>query len=82
MEDLYKVTPLPWSSGSWLYALEKRGISNLGQYLSKPSHGSRSGAGIQTDISRGGTLKIKYISPMLEEFEDDIDQSSNLTLIS
>ena len=34
INDLYKITPMPWASGSsWLRELEGRGIPNLGQYM-------------------------------------------------
>lgn len=73
-EELYKLTPLPWASGvSWLYALEEKGLSNLGQYVFTESSRSRSNAGIQADLPNQGRLKISYLNPMLKEFEEDLN---------
>jgi hypothetical protein len=73
IEELYEITPLPWATGSsWLYALERKGISNLGQYAFKESPNSRSGAGVQTNSTGGGVLKISYLIPILKEFEQDV----------
>ena len=48
INDLYKVTPMPWAQGaSWLRELEGRGIPNLGQYMYKNAKTSRSSEGIQ-----------------------------------
>tara|TARA_Y100001935_G_scaffold254238_1_gene262599 strand:- start:2271 stop:2876 length:606 start_codon:yes stop_codon:yes gene_type:complete len=75
-EDLYKMTPMPWATGSsWLRELEGRGIPNLGQYRFKDSTASRSGAGIQNRVGEGGRVKIQYITPLLEEFEKDLEQT-------
>ena len=73
IEELYEITPLPWATGSsWLYALERKGLSNLGQYVFKESSNSRSGAGVQTNSTGGGILKIPYLIPMFKEFERDV----------
>jgi hypothetical protein len=73
-EELYKLTPLPWASGiSWVYALEEKGLSNLGQYVFTESSRSRSSAGIQADLPSGGTLRISYLNPILREFEEDLN---------
>jgi hypothetical protein len=74
-EELYKLTPLPWASGiSWLYALEEKGLSNLGQYVFTESPHSRSKAGIQADLPSGGKLRISYLNPILSEFEEDLSK--------
>ena len=78
--ELYGLTPLPWASGrSWLQGVE-HGMSGLGQYMyTTNSSVSRSGAGIQTDISAGGSLTgVTYLTNggILADFE------MNLTKIS
>jgi len=48
LEDLYGVTPLPWSSESWARGIEK-GIPGIGAFLSlRNIRGSRSKQGIQS----------------------------------
>jgi hypothetical protein len=84
LSDLYKVTPLPWAKGaSWLQQLEGSGIANLGQYMfTKAPVAGRSEAGIQSGRKSGGTLKIKYIKPLLEDFKKNINNISGATRIS
>lgn len=80
-EELYKLTPLPWASGiSWLYALEEKGLSNLGQYVFTESSRSRSNAGIQGDLPSGGRLRISYLNPMLKEFEQDLNNMAGFKI--
>lgn len=84
LSDLYKVTPSPWAKGaSWLQQLEGRGMSNLGQYMYTQSPpAGRSGAGIQSGRKPGGRLRIKYIRPLLDDFEENINNMSGATRIS
>jgi hypothetical protein len=84
LSELYKVTPLPWAKGaSWLQQLEGRGIANLGQYMFTQSPpAGRSKAGIQSGRKSGGTLRIKYIKPLLEDFEENLNNMSGATRIS
>ncbi len=76
IEELYKMTPMPWAKGSsWLRELEGRGIPNLGQYRFKDSKLSRSGAGVQVDVGEGGgRLKLSYMSALMDEFEKELSQ--------
>lgn len=81
-EDIFKVTPLPWADGrSWAEGIEK-GISNLGQFLSKPTEESRSGGGIQSKnpVSSASFSTTPYISSLISDFEKDISRINSLTL--
>jgi len=82
--QFYSATPLPWASGaSWLRQLEGGGIPNLGQYLFKRAPSSRSGTGVQSKLREGGgRAKAKYLKPLLEKFEREIDSISGATRIS
>lgn len=63
-------TPMPWAPGmSWAEGIEK-GISGLGQFLSKKTPASRSGEGIQIDFSvRQGEFSPRmYITEILQNF--------------
>lgn len=74
-EDVYAVSPIPWNPGrSWVDGIEK-GISGVGSYIYKDSPSSRSGKGIQTDISRGGRFANRsYMSTLLKEFERKVSK--------
>jgi hypothetical protein len=81
-EDIFKITPLPWADGrSWAEGIEK-GISNLGQFLSKPAEESRSGGGIQSKnpVSSASFSTTPYISSLISDFEKDIIKINSLTL--
>ena len=84
IRDFYSVTPLPWASGaSWLRQLEGGGIANLGQYLFKKAPSSRSGTAIQANLRQGGgRARAKYIKPLLEKFDQEINSISGATRIS
>lgn len=83
INDLYKVTPMPWAQGSsWLRELEGRGIPNLGQYMYVDAKTSRSTEGIQGGSRAGGRLRMSYIKPMLEEFEKNLNNISGAQRIS
>lgn len=83
INDLYKVTPMPWAQGSsWLRELEGRGIPNLGQYMYVDAKTSRSSEGIQGGKRSGGRLRMAYIKPMLEEFEKNLNNISGAQRIS
>jgi hypothetical protein len=75
MQELYSATPMPWANGSsWLRELEGRGIPNLGQYMYKKIHSSRSQAGFQNiNEPSGGRLRIPYIKKLLQDFEDKLN---------
>ena len=73
LEEIYRLTPLPWASGkSWVDGIEK-GMSNLGSYLYSSSGfgSSLSGTGIQT--KRGGSgvsfQNAPYVAKLIENFK-------------
>tara|TARA_B100000085_G_scaffold277929_1_gene298966 strand:- start:311 stop:937 length:627 start_codon:yes stop_codon:yes gene_type:complete len=73
LEEIYKLTPLPWAAGqSWVDGVEK-GMSNLGSYLysSAGFSSSRSRTGIQTKspISSVTLKRTPYVSRLLENFK-------------
>ena len=75
-DEIFASTPMPWAQGrSWAEGIE-RGISGLGNYLSKESAASRSGGGIQTggSIRGGGFENVKYLSEMLRNLQMNIRQ--------
>ena len=86
MEDIIKVTPMPWAKNrSWAKGIES-GISGLGQYLNietkyDPPH-YRSTAGIQTKSKvRGGQFRpTKYISDILNRYRAKFLAISNLSV--
>ena len=83
INDLYKVTPMPWAQGSsWLRELEGRGIPNLGQYMYVDARTSRSSEGIQGGSRSGGRLKMSYLKPMLKEFEINLNNISAAQRVS
>lgn len=82
VDDVYKVTPMPWAEGrSWAEGVEK-GISNFGQFLSKPTEDSRSGGGIQSKnpVSSASFSTTPYISALIKDFEKDINKLNYMTL--
>lgn len=81
-DDIYKATPMPWAEGrSWAEGIEK-GISNLGQFLSKPTEESRSGGGIQSKnpVSSASFSTTPYISALIKDFEKDINKLNYMTI--
>jgi hypothetical protein len=72
-EQIFSVTPFPYSSGrSWVKGIET-GISGLGFYLKVRRDSSRSGLGIQTPkrVRKKGVKfrNTKYISSLLKKYE-------------
>lgn len=83
INDLYKITPMPWATGSsWLRELEGRGIPNLGQYMYVDAKSSRSTEGIQGGNRSGGRLRMEYMKPLLEEFQNNLNNISSAQRIS
>ena len=83
INDLYKITPMPWATGSsWLRELEGRGIPNLGQYMYVDAKSRRSTEGIQGGNRSGGRLRMEYMKPLLEEFQNNLNNISSAQRIS
>lgn len=74
LQDLKKISPMPWESGrSWVSSIE-RGISGFSNYVYKKFIEGRSGEALQTKNKvRGSTYKpIKYMSEIIDQFLKDI----------
>jgi hypothetical protein len=71
LEDIYNISPYPFDSGeSWVYGVEF-GMSNFNNFMAKKVASSRSGGGIQIQGDLGGeSVKKKYMSVLLEEFDE------------
>ena len=65
--DIYKITPLPWTSKSWVKGIE-RGITNYTQTVFKDSQNSRSGVAVQTNkqINFIRFSPVPYVSEILK----------------
>ena len=78
LEDLYGVTPLPWSSESWARGIEK-GIPGIGAFLSlKNIKKSRSKQGIQSKNKLRKPANFKptpYLSKIYGQFLMDLKGS-------
>lgn len=86
MDDISKVTPMPWAEGrSWAKGIES-GISGLGSYLNIETKydppNFRSTAGIQTKNKvRGGQFRpTKYLSDILNRYRAKFLAISNLSV--
>ena len=80
-EEIEAVTPSPWSTDSWVEAVE-RGMSGLGQYLYSSDRNrfktSRSGGGIQASGEIRGASSSNaapYVSQILNEMLSSIEAS-------
>lgn len=80
-EEIFAITPLPWTSGgrSWARSLESGGIAGYGHYMYDEGGrfarwSTRTGEAIQVDNKiRGGRAKqVKYISELINDFKKDI----------
>ena len=70
IEDLKKVTPMPWEGGkSWMSSIEK-GISGFSNYVFKRFVEGRSGEALQAEAKvRGTSYKpVKYMSGIISDF--------------
>jgi hypothetical protein len=71
MTEIYGVTPLPWTSQSWVKGVEK-GIGNFTNTIFGRSEDSRSGFAIQGGKSSSTYVNFSptpYITPMLMKFK-------------
>jgi hypothetical protein len=71
--QVYKVTPLQWSTKSWVKGVEK-GITNYANTLFRPSKNSRSGIAIQSE-RKIGFIKFRptpYITDMLSQLRKEL----------
>ena len=80
-EQIAAVTPSPWSTESWVTAVEK-GMSGLGRYLYSKQTGrfssSRSGQGIEASIDvrgAGSSSPVEYVSKVLGDMLIVIENS-------
>jgi hypothetical protein len=78
-DQLSQISSLPWSTESWIEAVEK-GMSGLGQYLYKSEKSinvSRSGPAVQLsgEVSRSGgsSIAADYMTGILERMLADIE---------
>lgn len=80
--QIFKATPLPWSTGrSWARGIEE-GISGLGYYL-KQVKNSRSGLGVQSQKQIRSGVKFrntKYISDLINRYNKKIKNLEKLNL--
>ena len=70
LDDLKKVSPMPWEGGkSWISSIEK-GISGFSFYMYKKFGEGRSGEGLQTStkIRPGNYKPVKYMSEIINNF--------------
>lgn len=80
-EQIAAVTPSPWSTESWVTAVEK-GMSGLGRYLYSKQTGrfssSRSGQAIEASIDvrgAGSSSPVEYVSKVLRDMLIGIENS-------
>ena len=80
-EQIENVAPSPWSTESWVAAVEK-GMSGLGKYLSSKEKGrfstSRSGGAIQANFEIRGSQRsqpVEYISGILRNMLKNIENN-------
>ena len=74
LQEIYSLTPIPWMTGkSWVEAVEKSGLSNLGQYLYSASGfgQSSSGTGIQVKNKSSSVTfnTTPYVGKLIEDFK-------------
>lgn len=67
-QEIYAVTPMPWSSRSWVKGVEK-GINNYTKTIFRDSEKSRSGIALQSNRNIGFITfsPTPYISKLLED---------------
>ena len=71
--QIYAITPLAWTSKSWVKGVEK-GITNYTQTVFKKSENSRSGVALQTD-RKIGFIRFSptpYVTQMLEKIRKEL----------
>jgi len=80
-QEIAEVTPSPWSTESWVEAVEK-GMSGLGRYLYSSQQGrfssSRSGTGVELEVevrSSANSQPTKYMSKILGDMLKNIESS-------
>ena len=77
--ELEALTPLHWSSRSWLKAVEN-GLSNIANFISMPEVG-RSSFGIQIKNSLknpGEFLPTPYMTPIIKEFIQTLKDAKDI----
>ena len=71
--QIYAITPLTWTSKSWVKGVEK-GITNYTQTVFKKSENSRSGVALQTD-RKIGFIRFSptpYVTQMLDKIRKEL----------
>ena len=71
--EMYAITPLAWTSKSWVKGVEK-GITNYTQTVFKKSENSRSGVALQTD-RKIGFIRFSptpYVTQMLDKIRKEL----------
>ena len=73
MTEIYAVTPLAWSTQSWVRGVEK-GITNAANTIFMDSERSRSGAALQTGRKIGfiSFSPTPYITPILNKLRKEL----------
>jgi hypothetical protein len=74
VDDLKKVSPMPWEGGrSWISSIEK-GISGFSNYVYKRFVEGRSGEALQAETKlRSGSYKpVSYMSEIINKFKKGI----------
>lgn len=71
--EIYSVTPLSWSSRSWVKGVE-RGITNYSKTIFKDSQESRSGVALQSKQNIGfiSFRPTPYITPILDNLKKQL----------
>ncbi len=73
IEEIYNVTPLSWTTKSWVKGVEK-GITNYTNTVFKDSDGSRSGGAFQSKQKIGFARfsPTPYITPILNKLKKEL----------
>ena len=73
LDDIYKLSPVPWAPGlSWVEGIEK-GLPGLGQYLVADNKGrSRGGIQVKATLNAASFKSVSYLTKILREFVNNL----------